>query len=58
MKPSLRLNPNSSMSSRGKSPFGRPSSSNNSMDFFLQSASPLYISAPLRYFSPTWEAIF
>ncbi len=44
------------MSSNGRRPLGRPSSSSSSMDFFLQMASPLTISALARWLS-IWDAI-
>ncbi|CAL9755985.1 unnamed protein product [Musa acuminata subsp. burmannicoides] len=40
MNPVSRLYPNSSMSSRGNRPLGRPSSSSSSIDLLLQMVSP------------------
>uniref|UniRef100_J3MI78 Uncharacterized protein n=1 Tax=Oryza brachyantha TaxID=4533 RepID=J3MI78_ORYBR len=44
------------MSSNGRRPLGRPSSSSSSMDFFRQTPSPVTISAPARWLS-TCDAI-
>uniref|UniRef100_A0A8R7QN59 Uncharacterized protein n=1 Tax=Triticum urartu TaxID=4572 RepID=A0A8R7QN59_TRIUA len=58
MKPAARLYPNSSMSSRGSRPVGRPSSSSTSTHFFLQMApSPRNTSAPARWVSTAWDAM-
>ena len=58
MNPVWRLKPNSWMSSRGRKPLGRPSSSSSSISFFLQMASPpVTTSAPARWLSMAWDAM-
>ena len=49
MNPVSRLYPNSWMSSIGRRPLGRPSSSSSSTDFFLHVASLVKTSAPARW---------